>query len=94
MNVVKGKGANFVTGTISGNLLDQEQAILRRYNAHAIINATGLSSRELAQDDSCYPLRGALLRFINDGIDFPKITTAMSIAADAAIDNEIVFLVI
>lgn len=93
MKLVQGKGAEFITETIHGNLLEQEHDLLARFNADAIVNATGLGSRETASDPTCYPLRGALLRLINDGKDFPKITTAMSISADAGPDNEIVFLV-
>ncbi|KAJ5034877.1 uncharacterized protein L3040_008145 [Drepanopeziza brunnea f. sp. 'multigermtubi'] len=93
MQLVQRKGARLVTECIAGDLLHQEKSLLARFHAHAIINASGLASRELAADPTCYPLRGALLRFINDGQDFPKIDTAMSIAADASLDNEIVFLV-
>ncbi|KAH9211511.1 nucleotide-binding domain-containing protein [Leptodontidium sp. 2 PMI_412] len=93
MNLVQHKGACFVTETIRGDIFSEERSLLRRFNAGAIVNASGLASKELALDPSCYPLRGALLRFINDGKDFPKITTAMSIGADASLDNEIMFLV-
>lgn len=93
MQLVQAKGARMVTGFVPGDLFSQEKSLLKRFGADAIINASGLASRELASDPSCYPLRGALLRFINDGSDFPKVTSAMSIAADASLDNEIVFLV-
>lgn len=92
MGLVDAKGAEFVTGYVEGDLLSQEEVLLNQHNAAVIINATGIASYELAGDTSCYPLRGALLRYINDGADFPKITAAMSIAAGDAIDNEIVFL--
>jgi D-amino-acid oxidase len=93
MELVRCKGAELITETIYGDLFLQEDDLLSRFNADAIVNATGLASLETAGDPSCYPLRGALIRLINDGKDFPKITTAMSISADAARDNEIVFLV-
>lgn len=93
MDLVQSKGAELVTGTIYGDLFGQEDDLLARFNADAIVNATGLGSLETARDPTCYPLRGALIRLINDGKRFPKISTAMSISADAARDNEIVFLV-
>ncbi|KAG4436543.1 hypothetical protein IFR05_007981 [Cadophora sp. M221] len=93
MKLVKHKGACLVTETIRGDLFSQERSLLRHFNADVIVNASGLASKELASDPSCYPLRGALLRFINDGKDFAKITTAMSIGADVSIDNGIMFLV-
>ena len=93
IDLVLRKGGKLVTDKINGDLLAQERTLIMRFNSDSIVNATGLASKELTSDSTCYPLRGALLRFINDGQDFPKITAAMSIAADASLDNEIVFLV-
>lgn len=94
MSIVMGKGAATVTESIAGDLLHQEAALRKRFGADAIVNATGLSGTELAGDSSCYPIRGALIRVINDGKDFPKVEAALTITADAADDsNEIVFLV-
>jgi D-amino-acid oxidase len=91
MGFVKGKGATFVTETISGDLVDIEQQLLSRFDADVIVNATGLAGSELAGDDSCYPIRGALIRVINDGQDFPKVKDALIIAAEG--EHEIVFIV-
>ena len=81
--MVQSKGAKLVTETLHGDLIDQEDALLSRFKAHAIVNATGLAGAELAGDRSCYPIRGGLLRVINDGTDFPKINTALAVSADA-----------
>jgi D-amino-acid oxidase len=72
-----------------------EDVLRKRFDANVIINCSALGSKILANDLSCYALRGALLRIINDGTDFPKITSALSISADAAgsEENGIVFLV-
>ncbi|CAL8580587.1 hypothetical protein XPA_006309 [Xanthoria parietina] len=59
----------------------------------SILNCTGLSALSLAGDKTCYPLRGALIRVVNDGTDFPKVESSLAITADAAQDNEIVFIV-
>jgi D-amino-acid oxidase len=91
MSIVRSKGAAFVTETIVGDLLSQEDELLKRFNADVIINATGLAGSELANDETCYPIRGALLRVINDGRDFPKINECLAITADNV--NEIVFIV-
>ena len=93
MVLVQSKGAKFVTETIKGDLFDQESQLRERFHADVIINATGLSALELADDQTCFPLRGALIRLINDGKDFPKVESSLVITADAAADNEIVFIV-
>ncbi len=93
MVMVQSKGAKFITETIHGDLFSQESELRHRFNADVIVNSTGLSSLSLAADKTCFPLRGALIRIINDGTDFPKVDTSLAITADAALDNEIVFIV-
>ena len=63
-------------------MADSESTLLARFSVTTIINCTGLAAAELAGDDTCYPLRGALVRVINDGSRFPRITSAMSISLD------------
>ena len=90
------KGAQFVTDHISGDLLAQEDELLAEFDAHAIIQCTGLGGAELAGDESVYPLRGALIRVVNDGSKFPKVTEALVMAHDYAKRDEdggIVFIV-
>jgi D-amino-acid oxidase len=91
--LVAAKGAELVTRTITGDLFHQEATLRAEFSADAIVNCTGLASTELAGDESCYPIRGALIRVINDGNDFPKLDHALTITADAATPSEIVFLV-
>jgi D-amino-acid oxidase len=88
---VQAKGAKLLTETITGDLLYQEDQLRNRFNADVIVNATGLASAELAGDSTCYPIRGGLIRVINDGKDFPKVNDALIVAADGP--NEIVFIV-
>ncbi|GLD99406.1 hypothetical protein PINS_up008126 [Pythium insidiosum] len=78
----KREGVTLTHGRVSGDLLQQEAELLKQYNADVIINASGLAARELASDDTVYPLRGALVRVINDGSRFPRITQAMSVSLD------------
>ncbi|KAK6955984.1 hypothetical protein Daesc_003631 [Daldinia eschscholtzii] len=92
--LVESKGANLVTETIRGDLVEIEDGLRARFEADAIVNCTGLQAQELAGDESVYPIRGGLIRVINDGTDFPKIEAALTITADAAHSaNEIIFLV-
>lgn len=93
MQLVKAKGAKFVTEEIKADLLLIEDSLRRRFNADAIVNCAGLGSTELADDKSCFPLRGAMIRVINDGKDFPKVKAALAVPADSAADNEMVFIV-
>jgi len=94
MTMVQSKGARFLTETIHGDLFHQEDELRARFGADVIVNCTGLASAEAAGDRTCYPIRGCLIRVINDGVDFPKVTSSLTIAADAVHDaNGIVFIV-
>jgi glycine/D-amino acid oxidase-like deaminating enzyme len=81
MQLVADKGANFHTRTIEDDLLDIEEELLWTYKADIIINSVGLAHKTAA-DDSSFPVRGALLRVINDGSSFPKIENATIISAE------------
>ncbi|KAI1214416.1 FAD dependent oxidoreductase [Annulohypoxylon truncatum] len=92
--LVESKGAELVTETIHDDLVEIEDALRARFEADVIINCTGLQAQELAGDETVYPIRGGLIRVINDGADFPKVEAALTITADAAhSSNEIIFLV-
>jgi glycine/D-amino acid oxidase-like deaminating enzyme len=90
--LVASKGAKYTTETIEGDLLLAEDTLRARFTADAIVNCTGLGAEVLAGDRSVYPIRGGLLRVINDGVDFPKIDAALAISADVNV-NEMIFLV-
>ena len=95
-NLVASKGGKFVTERISGDLLEREDELLQMFDAQVIINATGLGGYELAADKTVYPLRGALIRVVNDGTKFPLVTQALVVAHDYAKRDEdggIVFIV-
>lgn len=92
--LVEQKGATLVIDTVEGDLFDQESYLRAKYKADVIIDATGLAGTELADDTSCYPIRGGLLRIINDGSDFPKLDHALTITVGAVHDSkEIIFIV-
>ncbi|GJE92682.1 FAD dependent oxidoreductase [Phanerochaete sordida] len=95
-SVVEAKSGKFVTHHIQGDLLEQEDALLRVFGADYIIDATGLGAFEAAGDRTVYPLRGALIRIVNDGTKFPKVNEALVVAHDYAKrddDGGIVFIV-
>ncbi|KAI5860453.1 FAD dependent oxidoreductase [Durotheca rogersii] len=94
MELVESKGATLVTETIKDDLLEIEDSLRERFEADVIVNCTGLESQVLAGDETVYPIRGGLIRVINDGVAFPKVKAALTITADAAHSaNEIIFLV-
>ncbi|KAI1881399.1 hypothetical protein JX265_000225 [Neoarthrinium moseri] len=93
MELVKAKGAILVTEELQADLLFIEDSLRHRFGVDAIVNCAGLASDKLAGDDSCYPIRGAMIRVINDGKDFPKVEAALVITADVAVNNEMVFIV-
>ncbi|MGH0944208.1 FAD-dependent oxidoreductase [Bacillus mycoides] len=66
---------------IVGNLEQQEENLKSEYQVDVIVNCTGLGSIELT-DDEMYPLRGALVRVINDGNHLPKLDEAYCISHD------------
>ncbi|KAH6893327.1 FAD dependent oxidoreductase family protein [Thelonectria olida] len=85
--LVKAKGARLETDTIHGALLAQEDHLLTTYNAAALVNATGVWAGELASDATVYPLRGGVLRLINDGSSFPKVENAMVVSTETKRDG-------
>src|SRR5579862_8804932 len=90
---VKSAGSRVIQTRIEGNLACQEKQLKRKYGADVIINCTGLGARELVKDEM-FPLRGALVRLMNDGKQFPRITRAYCVSHDDVTgDQEIVFIV-
>ena len=65
-DLVAAKGGKLVTERVSGDLFEHEDDLLAAYDAQYIINATGLGAFEAAGDKTVYPLRGALIRVVND----------------------------
>jgi D-amino-acid oxidase len=87
-NLVLHKGAKLETREILGDLLSVEKRLLADYGACAIVNATGLRAKELAGDDTVFPLRGGLIRVVNDGTKFPRINEALCVSYDTSKPNE------
>ena len=66
-----------VTETIQRDLLLEEADLTERFGADCIINCTGLQGQTLAGDETVYPIRGGLIRVLNDGKKFPKVKAAL-----------------
>jgi len=95
-STVASKGARFVTKRIHGDLLEEEDRLRLEYGVDIIVDAAALGAAELAVDPKVYPLRGALIRVVNDGSRFPIVKEALCVSHDdtAAEDMEdIVFIV-
>ena len=86
LGLLQSKGAVLLSEVIHGDLWDNESTILKTYHADAIVNASGLGARELANDSTVVPARGGLLRLVNDGKDFEKIAHAMVVNKDKKAD--------
>ena len=79
--LVEAKGAKLVTETVTKDLLEVEGDLLARYSADAIVNASGIGASVLANDSNVNPLRGAVVRLLNDGQEFEKIKKALVVSA-------------
>lgn len=79
---VLGVGSVLVTGRIEGSLSERAADLRRDYRADVIVNCAGLGASRLADDDTVFPLRGALLHVVNDGVHAPRIRSAHAFAYD------------
>ncbi len=73
---------------IFGPLINQENRLLTEYRAELIINCAGLGARELAEDTTVVPHRGALLRVLQERTATSRVTAAHVVANDAATDQQ------
>lgn len=90
---VKAAGSSVVQGKLEGDLNSNEQTLKRKFGADVIVNCAGLGAKDLT-GDPMFPLRGALVRLLNDGRYFPKITRAYCVSGDdLTSDQDIIFIV-
>ncbi|MEH2141560.1 FAD-dependent oxidoreductase [Nostoc sp.] len=89
---VKDIGCEIIQEKITVNVVQNEQELLHRFNAKAIVNCAGLGSIATTGDTSMYPLRGALVRVKNLG---KVVTDAHCISHEESSLNEqdIVYIV-
>jgi D-amino-acid oxidase len=90
---VEAAGVTITQRRIDGRLADREAELLREFRASAIVNCTGLGSAEM-HGAQMYPLRGALVRVINDGSRMPKVTEAHCVShPEGSTEQDMVFIV-
>ncbi len=85
---VRSMGGELINGTADR----LSPALLERFGADVLVNATGLESATLA-DDTVTPVLGVLVQVRNDGTDFPPIRDAhCTSATGAGPDTRFVFV--
>jgi D-amino-acid oxidase len=90
---VEAAGVTITQRRIDGRLADLQDALLAEFGASAIINATGLGAAE-THGQPMYPLRGALVRAINDGSRMPKVDEAHCVPKrEGSTEQDMVFIV-
>lgn len=90
---VQAAGVNVVQRKLSGDLRESEAALKEEFGVGVIVNCSGLGAQELA-GEPMFPLRGAVIRLINDGKRFPKLEQAHCVSHDhVTSDQDIVFIV-
>ncbi|WDD90196.1 FAD-binding oxidoreductase (plasmid) [Burkholderia sp. FERM BP-3421] len=86
-------GVRVVQGRIEGVLRSQEASLKASYDADAIVNCTGLGAAALS-GEPMYPLRGAVIRLVNNGSRMPRLDQAHCMSHDHVTGvDEIVFIV-
>lgn len=89
---VRAMGCTVLRQRIEGSLVEQECELKQKFNVAAIVNCSGLGAFELV-DGSMYPLRGALVRVVNDGRSMPRITEAHCVPHEAGNEQDMIFIV-
>jgi D-amino-acid oxidase len=92
---VTGAGVDIIRTRICGRLAAQERPLRDSYGVDAIVNCTGLGAAEL-HGVHMYPLRGALVRVLNDGTRIKKVEQAHCVSHDernGGTEQDIVFIV-
>ena len=90
---VEAAGVTITQRRIDGRLADQEARLCGEFDARAIVNCTGLGAAEM-HGAQTYPLRGALVRVINDGRRMPRVTEAHCVShPEGSTEQDMVFIV-
>lgn len=87
IQLVTSKGAELLTGSVTGLLRDREGELLSRHSADILVNCTGYGAKELTNDLKLRPLRGFLIHVKNTGEKLPKIEAALSLVKTEESEN-------
>jgi D-amino-acid oxidase len=89
--------SKIIKGFRRGAELANEEGVLPSYgivDAYEHLAPVIDTDKEVAGDESCYPIRGGLIRVLNDGKAFPKIESALVVPASTTCSTQdIVFIV-
>jgi D-amino-acid oxidase len=86
-------GGTIESRRVYGPLVSAARGLRDAYRADIIVNCTGLGAAELSHDE-IVPVRGAWLLVENDGLNFPRVTTAhCSSLVDSATGGNFLFIV-
>jgi D-amino-acid oxidase len=90
---VEAAGVTITAGRVHGRLADNEARLCEEFGTSAIVNCTGLGAAEM-HGAQMYPLRGALVRVINDASRMPKVTEAHCVShPEGSTAQDMVFIV-
>jgi D-amino-acid oxidase len=90
---VEAAGVTITAGRVHGRLADNEARLCEEFGTSAIVNCTGLGAAEM-HGAQMYPLRGALVRVINDASRMPKVTEAHCVShPEGSTEQDMVFIV-
>ncbi|MEH2255248.1 MAG: FAD-dependent oxidoreductase [Nostoc sp.] len=92
LQYVKDIGCEIIQEKITVNVVQNEQELLSRFNARAIVNCAGLGSIATTGDSSMYPVRGALVRVKNLG-KVVKDAHCISHEESSLNEQDIIFIV-
>lgn len=92
-DAVEREGCALIRQQVESELSICAPALMKQFSSDFIVNCTGLGAKELG-DDSVYPLRGALLRVINNSLPGGKLQVAHCVSHDESKNiQDIVFIV-
>ncbi|KWO87513.1 amino acid oxidase [Burkholderia ubonensis] len=87
------KNIRVIQQRIEGDLQANEARLKADFGVDAIVNCAGLGAAELS-GEPMYPLRGAVIRLVNDGSRIPRLDQAHCVSHDHVTGvDEIVFIV-
>ncbi|OKH52149.1 amino acid oxidase [Calothrix sp. HK-06] len=87
-------GIHIIQRKISGSLLNQEQDLKAEFGTDVIINCSALGSIELAEDNTMYPIRGALVQVENDGKTMAPVLKSYCMSFDSSTsDQDMIYII-
>lgn len=93
LSEVRSAGSAVVLRRVEGALRSEARGLKREFHADTVINCAGLGAQELA-DDPMYPVRGAMVRLVNDGARIPRITQAHCLSPDGVTKDDEIAIVL